>query len=371
MARCIRLLLSICLLLAAAHVRALPVTGLYGHEVAVANQSEGERNRAFRQALEAVFVKITGERRWLENPSLLSALSEAQRFVEAIQYRTQTLEVVPGVATSPGTAAEPGAPVRTQQEYLEVSFSRPLIDGLLANTAIPVWDSNRPSVLVWMALQNDAGERSLLSAESNPEIVAIMRGFASQRGLPVIFPLLDFEDRRALTADMIWSLDEPAIRRASNRYGADSVLAGRLHLGASGDLVGLWQFIFRDTVEVFDSFETDLEAYITDPLDRITGQLARHFAVVASLDGRQRVRLRVEGVGNLASYADLVGYLQSLVLVQAVNLAQLDGRVIEIDLTLQGSREQLHDLLALDRNLLPMDERTGEIETVLSYQWIR
>jgi hypothetical protein len=354
-------------------VSALPVAGLYSHEVEVASQSDAERTLAFREALEAVLLKVTGEKQWLENSALQQALENAQSYVEAINPRTETLTVEnPAVAQASdiGLANIP-ATIQVQQDYVNVVFARDLIDRLLANAAIPLWDSNRPSVLVWMALQNDAGERSLLSNETNPEIVSFMQEFAKQRGLPIIFPVLDFEDRQNLSADMIWSLDDRAITGASQRYGADSVLSGRLHFTASGDLVGLWQFIFQDQIEVFDSFDTDLKNYIHEPLDRITSKLASHFSIVASLSGNEKVRLRVEGVSDLAAYSELLSYLTSLVLVENVGVSKLQGENLELELTLQGDQVQLYELISLDRDLLPLNSRIGENQSILSYRWTR
>jgi len=354
-------------------VAGLPVSGIYSHEVEVSSQSDAERSRAFRASLRAVLLKVTGEQRWLENSALQQALDNAQSYVEAINPRTETLTVSnPAIAqvSDLGLANIP-ATIQIQQDYIDVIFARDLIDRLLATAAIPVWGSNRPSVLVWMALQNDAGERSLLSNETNPEIIGFMQAFARERGLPIIFPVLDFEDRQNLTADMIWSLNEEAITAVSQRYAADSVLSGRLHFTASGDLVGLWQFIFQNQVDVFDSFDTDLQNYIHEPLDRITSELAGHFSIIASLSGNQKVRLRVEGVSDLAAYSDLVSYLQSLVLVENVGVSKLQGRDLELELTLQGDQSQLYELIALDRDLLPLNMQAGENQSVLSYRWTR
>jgi len=366
-------LLLLLALLFPGQIVGLPVAGLYSHEVAVTNQSDAERNLAFREALQAVLLKVTGEQRWLENSAIQQALDNAQSYVEAINPRTETLTV-----TNPATAqvsdlglADVPATIQIQQDYINVIFARDLIDRLLTNAAIPVWDSNRPSVLVWMALQNDAGDRSLLSNETNPEIINLMQEFATERGLPIIFPLLDFEDRQNLSADMIWSLDEEAITEASQRYGADSVLSGRLHFTASGDLVGLWQFIFQNQVEVFDSFDTDLQSYIHQPLNRITSELAEHFAIIVSLSGNQKVKLRVQGVRDLASYSNLLSYLQSLVLVESVGISKLQGEDLELELTLQGDQLQLAELIALDRDLLRLTNSSGESRSILSYRWTR
>ena len=193
---------------------------------------------------------------------------------------------------------------------MDVNFAAHLLDRLLANAAIPVWDANRPSILVWMVVQDSDGNRRLLNRESHPQIVELMQSFASQRGVPILFPLLDFEDRRNLDPARLWALDAEAITAASARYAPDSILAGRLLQTGTQDLVGLWQFQFRDQLQVFDSFETDLKAYINEPLDRVTSQLARHFAVVRSISGRQTVRMQVSNIRDLSDWSTLVGYLQ-------------------------------------------------------------
>ena len=353
-------------------VSALPVSGLYGHEVAVANQSDAERNRAFREALAAVVVKVTGDTRWLENSAVRQALDSAQSFVEEIRYRSETI-VVP-VELDPGTEPVPGTPATAvrQQSYVDVNFAAHLLDRLLANAAIPVWDANRPSILVWMVVQDSDGNRRLLNRESHPQIVELMQSFASQRGVPILFPLLDFEDRRNLDPARLWALDAEAITAASARYAPDSILAGRLLQTGTQDLVGLWQFQFRDQLQVFDSFETDLKAYINEPLDRVTSQLARHFAVVRSISGRQTVRMQVSNIRDLSDWSTLVGYLQGLGVVETVTTSRIQGETLQMDLSLVGTPAQLYELITLDRALLPVDSQSPDsVGAQLNYRWTR
>ena len=262
-------------------------------------------------------------------------------------------------------------PENWEKRYIDVSFAQSLLDDLLASSDIPIWDSNRPSVLVWMALQNNEGERSMLTADSNPQIIGLMKNFAVERGLPIIFPVLDFEDRRALTEDAVWALDEEAIRNASDRYGADSVLSGRLHFTVSGELVGLWQFIFQGQVEVFDGFDEELAPYLNEPLDRITNQLASYFAIVPESGSLQIVRLRVEGIKNLSAYSALLTYIGSLGLVENVSTAEFDGQRLELNLRLLGDAQQLHEVIALDRDLLPITNTQRATESVQHYRWTR
>ncbi len=371
------LLVVLLLMLAAPSCFGLQVEGLYEYRVVVENESDAERNRAFRDALEAVLLKVTGERRWLQSPVLQQAIGNAQSYVEAISYSSEVEEILPDVIVQDQRGVEitnfsvSSVPENREQRYIDVSFAQSLLDDLLASADIPIWDSNRPSVLVWMALQNNEGGRSMMTADSNPQIISLMKNFAAERGLPIIFPVLDFEDRRALTEDAVWALDEEAIRNASDRYGADSVLSGRLHFTVSGELVGLWQFIFQGQVEVFDGFDEELAPYLNEPLDRITNQLASYFAIVPETGSLQIVRLRVEGIKNLSAYSALLTYIGSLGLVENVSTAEFDGQRLELNLRLLGDAQQLHEVIALDRDLLPITNTQRASESVQHYRWTR
>ena len=262
-------------------------------------------------------------------------------------------------------------PTVDEQRFIEVEFSSVSIEQMLTDARIPLWDSNRPSVLIWMALQDESGSRSLMSSDINSDIINLIRVFGKARGLPVLFPVLDFEDRRNLNEDLVWRLDEDAIRSASLRYGADSILTGRLHFASSGELVGLWQFQFQGETQVFDGFSTDLEAYLNAPLERVTAQLAQYFAIVPELDLAASVILRVDGISNLQDYSALVAYIGGLGLVDKVATSQVSGERLELRLGLVGDAQQLYELIALDRDLLPIASSTAVSSGLLHYRWTR
>ena len=355
-----------------APINALQVTGLYSYRIAVANESEPERNRAFREALVAVITKVSGSSKWLEIPAIELALGRAQSFVEAVSYASELLPAPDTRATDIGTTTTPLAGATAiEQRYVNVTFAQERINELLVNANVPIWDSNRPSVLVWMVLQDVNGDRRLLTTEVDPEIVDLIRRFAEERGVPVIFPVLDFEDRRNLPVESLWNLDETAIVGASVRYGADSVLSGRLLFAATGELVGLWQFIFQNQATIFDGLESDLQTYLHQPLERVTEQLSSYYAIVPVDSDEATVRLRIEGIENLQAYAALLNYVRDLGLVRSVAIASLDGTQLELDLGLQGDVQQLQEVIALDRDLLPIASSQGNESSYLHFRWTR
>lgn len=365
------LILAAVLLLVLQPGTALQLTGLYSQQIAVSNESDSERDRAVIDALAAVIVKVTGQQRWLENPAIERAIANAFSYVEGISYESKQIELPiedNSVADDPAKSTF----YTVEQRYINVDFAATLIDELLAEADIPVWDSNRPSVLVWMILQNADGERNFLTDAARPEIVQAMQDFAEQRGLPIILPVMDFEDRRNLSVDVAWDMvDEEAISNASQRYDADSILSGRLHFTAGGELVGAWKFIFRGETEVFNEYDEDLQAYLYKPLDRITNRLAGHFAINPETSNQQFVRLRVDGIKNLSAYSALLSYVQNLGLVENVTAAELDGERIELQLGLFGDSRQLFEQIALDRDLLPIESTSASSQPFLHYRWTR
>jgi hypothetical protein len=351
---------------------ALQVSGLYSQQIPVTNDGEAERNRAFSEAFAAVVVKVSGDPRWLENPAIERAIAQAQNYVEATSYISESIQLPLEDNTASADTDEEQF-YTAEQRIISINFAAALIDELLADAGIPVWDGNRPSVLVWMVLQNSAGDREFLTADSNPEIVQVMQDFAAARGLPIIFPVLDFEDRKTLSENVAWNLDEAVISSASERYGADSILAGRLHFTASSELVGLWQFQFQDQADVFDGFDSELQSYLYDPLNRITTQLASYFAILPeSIDG-EMIRLRIDGIKTLNAYSSLLNYVENLGLVAIVTTAEVDGERIELQLSLVGDARQLYEQIALDRDLLPINNTADDssLATLLHYRWTR
>tara|TARA_R110001606_G_scaffold314693_3_gene461517 strand:- start:1222 stop:2310 length:1089 start_codon:yes stop_codon:yes gene_type:complete len=345
------LLLLLCLG-ASPQAFALIVDGLYDQEIAVQGQGDAERIRAYREGMTAVILKITGEERWLRNSAVERAIRDAQSYVQEVSYRTSSGSL-------------------DQRSFINVRFDRALVDRMLNDAGIPVWDQNRPAVMLWLSVQGADGRRELLSADTDHPLLDIVKEFSRLRGIPLLFPLLDLEDRRNLPTDVAWSLNEQAIRAASARYGADAILSGRILESPNGELVGLWQFLFRDNVESFDSFERDLKVYAEGALERVTAQISTHFGLI-KLAQPVQVKLRVDAVDSAKDYVDLLQYIQGLAVVESASASLLDGSGIEIDVSLIGNPFLFGEFITLGRDLQEQESFVAqERENVFYYRWVR
>ena len=176
-----------------APVQAVQIEGLYSHQSALIGDDESEREQAFAAALAAVIVKLTGGEEALSVPGVDRALARARDFVEGVSY---------------SNIGEAGS--GQSQRTITVDLSQALVDSLLGDLGVPIWNINRPSILVWVAVQSSEGERRLMNPETDESMVTALIDFADSRGLPLIFPVLDFEDRRSLSVDNLW---DPTGRR--------------------------------------------------------------------------------------------------------------------------------------------------------------
>lgn len=347
--RSVRLLLVLALATTST-LQALPVDGLYSQEIVVANQSEAAREQAYRDAFQRVIVKVTGERRWLEYPQVREATQQASDYVAEVSYRTVGLE-----------------------RRLDVRFDQSLVDGLLNRADIPVWDRNRASVLLWITVQESDGSRTMLGSSSDHALLMQARDFATERGVPILIPLLDLTDRRMVPVTQGWDLDAEALRAVGQRYGADSVLAGRLLITPANEVVGLWQFLFREQVHVFDHVDNSVDTYMDVPLDEVTTRLAEHFGLVLSeFEQEDEVLLRIEGITDLANHTALMNYLESLSVVRDVNVSALRADTIEMRVQLAGTRQHLTEFISLGRDLQPVNFEVGAVTSdLLHYRWTR
>ncbi|MDX1489675.1 MAG: DUF2066 domain-containing protein [Pseudohongiellaceae bacterium] len=344
------------LLLLALPAQALIISGLYDHELPVQSQSEAERLSAYREALAAVIVKVTGTETALDTALVQRAIRDAQSYVREVSYRTVS-------TPQPNTS------------LISIRFDPALVDSLLADAGVTVWDKNRPSILLWLSVQGLDGRREVLAADSEHPIIDLLQEYSRERGIPILIPLMDFEDRRNLPTDVAWSLDEDAIRKASARYGPDSILSGRVLNSPSGDFIGLWQFLFRDNAQVFDSFEEDLPSYTFGALDTVAQTLVQHFAIDRSTNAQTAsVRMRIDDIDSASAHVALLNYIRDYAVVESAELALLDGASLELELKLLGSVFLFTEFLSLGRDLIPsaqMGTDSDSGQSILHYQWVR
>jgi hypothetical protein len=89
-----------------------------------------------------------------------------------------------------------------------------------------------------------------------------------------------------------------------------------------------------------------------DGIDLAADALAARYAP-ASTRSTTNLALQVGGMADLEAYAGLMAYLDALSLVRAVAVESLEGTVVRLRLVVQGDRDLLGRIAALDVHLQP------------------
>ncbi len=327
----------LCLLLLSGEGLAASVAGLYETEVPVAGSEAAQRNQAIRDALKQVLTKVTGSRKAGRLKGMDKVLKQAPSYVLQYSYRMD--------------AAADG---EESQRYLRVSFDPGAVNRLLQQQGLPVWSENRPVILIWLGSERK-GRRSLLQPDPDSSVVKGMQQVALERGLPILFPLMDLEDQARLQVADLWGDFESNIRAASERYGPDRVLTGRLVQVDKRLWRGQWRLYQPQTVVSFQNQGATRDQLVVDGMQQAADRLARLFAPVleSGVGEQSTVRLRVIGVVSLEQFAAVQRLLDGQRSMERWSIIAVEPDAVTIDLHGRISVQALQQTLAVGGVLEP------------------
>jgi len=318
---------------------AAPADWLYDVDVVVADQSNDARAAGIKQALTVVLKRVTGLADVPSSAAVGAALESPQRFFVEYRYRTAD-NPVPG--TTPPKVL-----------LLSVRFAESPIQKLITEAGLPQWSSNRPTTLAWIVVAQGNDRKVLGAADPDPLLVS-MRTRARERGLPLVWPLMDLEDQGQVSPTAVWATNATVIETASRRYGADQLVIGRVTRGANGAWSAEWQVWQHGNQQRFVIESPTPEAAGAAVVDRLVELLAARYVVASG--NQERVQLRVDGISNVGDYGALLKYLGGLDFVSAVRVEEVRADVVLLSVATRTPWDRLRDLLALDGRLEPSEQ---------------
>lgn len=303
-------LLATCITLSSVQLHAETISNLYQVREPVASQTPEERTQATQRALETLVLRLTGDAKAIANPGLASVRQDPQQIISQYGY-------------------DAGPP-----ESLQVDFDIASTDNALRSAGLPTWGSNRPSILGWWL--SDSVEGSSLVGDGQSAAEPLRRA-AQHRGLPLRLPLADLGEQGVGTAQNIEASDPAALRSASERYGADALLAVHAR-EEEGKWSGTWRLWLGNQREQGKAEGADQAALADAVLLAVSQRLATRF--VAKPGASTEMTLAVEGM-NLERYAQMGRLLESY----GARVRTMDGDQVVYRVT--GSAEQLRAQLGL------------------------
>lgn len=326
-----RLLALFLFLLPGVFAGAAVVPDLYAVEVPLvaappgADPAQAEENltRAYSLAMARVLVRVTGQRDIAMRSEAAPLMEAAEQFIQ--QFTTRG------------------------DDALWVAFDGPGLERAVAASGLPIWNRDRPSILVWLAVDRGGGARELIGADSEDPIKQQVDDAAAALGLPLIWPLADSADRAAATVADIWGGFGERVASASERYRADVVLVGRLRGRTGQDPYGNWDLQSNAGAE---NWRGSVDGGLNQTADFLVSRLAAA-AEVASITS-----ITVSNVYSVEAYSNTLNYLERLSLIDNVQLRAARDDVFVFDVNVRGDSGQLRRAINVGR-VLVSDDDTG------------
>ncbi|MAZ45721.1 MAG: hypothetical protein CMD74_03320 [Gammaproteobacteria bacterium] len=352
-------------------VIAEPVDWLYEVEVRVPDQTVNSRTIAEKKALNELLTRLSGLRDIPSVSAIDSALLRPDRYYRAFYYTT-------GTSKSGGE----GLP----ETSLKVEFDPGIVLDLLKSADLPIWRADRPKVICWVVFDFLDGREIAASADSS-EFTTALQKRALERGLPLVLPLMDLEDRLSVDPAAILGRFEKVLWTASERYQPDAILLGRVQTLPNERWVVDWQLLIgKDEPIIFAKSEdiagispvdiqdisamsTTLPILAANGVDFVADELAKRFSVLGDLDND--ITLSVYSLQGLEAYSSLLKYLGELEVVDAVDVQQISEDRIILGIETQADKLQLLQMFEQDNSLFPIKTslRNGFRDSDLELMW--
>ncbi|WP_152221524.1 DUF2066 domain-containing protein [Pseudomonas sp. SCB32] len=306
-------LLILCLSLLSLPTFAETLGNLYQVHEPVASQQPDERNAGLTRALQTLVQRLTGDSRGLQSPALAGYFKDPQQLISKYGY-------------------ENGPPMA-----LVVDFDPTATDKALRQAGLQVWGASRPSVLAWWL--NEGASGSSLVGDSQ-EAAAPLNRAAQRRGLPLRLPIADLSEQQVGTAANLNAAQPDALKSASERYGADALLAVDAK-EAGGKWTATWHMWMGDSREQGQAQGDTPDALADAVMLGVSQRLSQRF-VGGSTGADTAQVLQIEGA-DLARYAEVSRLLEPM----GAKLVLVQGGKLVYNVT--ASPEQLRAQLALAR----------------------
>lgn len=316
--------------IASCHTSGIEVANLDKAQVPVASRAKKNVQPALVSCIKEVILKNSGTQEALSHQNIIPYIKKPRKLL--VQY---------------------GYIERFDKLYLDCRFDLVRLHQILKEENLPFWDASRPLTTLWIATKIGVKEKILSDMEKS-NVRFWIQEHSRSRGLPLIVPVMDFEDMQAINLADIKQDFSQSIAKASQRYRSDFFAViyiekrskkwqYHLSLYSRNSLKsGLNQPIFKKSAAA-----SSQENSLLRVMEIINAYYVDRYA---SFEEQEQTMMLVQfnQVNNIKKFLEIEDYLESLSLVKNVQIVQLKSTRVLFELALQGSIRDLKKLLRME-----------------------
>ena len=225
-----------------------------------------------------------------------------------------------------------------------VSLDGDSIQEVLIEAGVSLWRIDRPTIMIFLAIESAMGEREIVSSDYGYRVFSYSKGMdknlyikdqiksvARERGISVVFPDMNEDEREIINYSDIWAGFIDRMLQVSERYNASNVLTAKVRKDELSDIE--WIFFFgRDALK--------FSANLNDAIHYVANEMAERYEYSGRIPLKNIVLnfTKIDSIDDLA-VIDLILKSSSMISDYSINKVSEDN--VSYSIKYNGLKEDL------------------------------
>ncbi len=235
-----------------------------------------------------------------------------------------------------------------------VSLDGDSIQEVLIEAGVSLWRIDRPTIMIFLAIESAMGEREIVVSDYGHRVFSYSTGIdknlnikdqiksvARERGISVVFPDMNEDERKIINYSDIWAGFIDRMLEVSVRYNASNVLTAKVRKDELSDVE--WVFFFgRDTLK--------FSANLNDAIHYVANEMAERYEYSGRIPLKNIVLnfTKIESIDDLA-VIDLI--LKSSSMISDYSINKVSEGNVSYTLKYNGLKEDLESTLNQNKSI--------------------
>ncbi|MDD9177825.1 MULTISPECIES: DUF2066 domain-containing protein [Aliivibrio] len=295
---------------------------LYHTEVQLTGAEKAE-SIAKQDGLVNVLIKVSGKTDIAQNEVIKKALTQSDRYVTQMSF-----------------VEYDDAP-----RAMKLGYNSKMVLSLLTQAEQSIWETPRKSVLVWVVNEYNY-QRSIIWEQSNNSLITRIKDAANERGLPVMFPVGDFDDVTSIEIPDLWGNFKKPIADASERYNPQAILVVKVRGNSS-----TWTLFDTTPQYLVTASKKPIEGRVSgsvqlaDMVNEVSDYFAKTYTKNLGAVASDSETVSIQGIHTTRAFFSIEKQLKQMNSVASVQVNTIQGDKVTYTLSLLGDYQQFNDEL--------------------------